>query len=662
MTVRKGHCDWGREICGDLSVAERREWLCTNGLGGYASGTVAGLPTRRHHGLLIAALDPPRARTLLVAKLEETVGYDGGLYALSANRWADGAVDPPGFRLIERFRFDGTTPVWTYAVADALIEKRVWMERGANTTYVTYGLVRGGGPASLELSVLVNYRDHHALTRGGDWRMAVDPVPGGLRVLAFDGARPFTVQARDGDVIPAHVWYRSVYLAREAARGLDATEDLLHAGSIRATLAPGESITVVLSAEAEPSLDGNAAWQRRQRHEADLIARWEAAQPLAREAPAWVAQLVLAAEQFVVEYEGAPSLLAGYPWFDEWGRDTMLSLPGIALVTGRTDLAKRVLSRWARAVSEGMLPNRFGPTGAAEYNTVDAALWFVEAVRATHAVTKDAAFVNDLFPAVEQILSRYRDGTRFGIAMDPLDGLISAGAAGVQLTWMDAKVGDHVITPRAGKPVEINALWYNALRAAALLAQTLRRPHERWAALADRARAGFDRFWNAESGHCYDVIDGPDGPDASLRPNQLLAVSLPESPLGLERQRSVVDICSRRLLTSFGLRTLDPGDPHYRGRYSGAQAERDACYHQGTVWPWLLGPFVLAHLRVHRDPETALGFLEPMAHHVEQYGIGTIAEIFDGDAPHTPCGCIAQAWSVGEVLRAWHETLAARRQ
>jgi predicted glycogen debranching enzyme len=651
--------DWGREICGEIELAERREWLCTNGLGGFASGTIAGTLTRRYHGLLVAALAPPLGRTLVVAKLEEDVAYDGGTWALGANRWADGTLAPQGFRDLERFRLDGTTPVWTYACGDALLEKRVWMELGANTTYVRYQVLRAAAPLALALRALVNYRDYHATTHADGWQMQIAAMEGGLRVRAFDGAAHVQLLAPGAEAEPAHAWYRRFALPRERERGLDAEDDHLHAGTFRATLRAGESLTVVLSTERAPAVDGERAWRRRQAHEADLLARWMRGWADAAQAPAWIRQLVLAADQFVArrptsdDPEGM-TIIAGYHWFGDWGRDTMIALPGLALATGRPELAARVLRTFARFLDRGMLPNRFPDSGETpEYNTVDATLWWVETVRATHAATGDDALLKTLFPALESVVDWHRRGTRYGIGEDPVDGLLRAGEPGVQLTWMDARVGDRVITPRIGKPVEINALWYNALRAMAGFARRLRHPAEAWDAAADRVRAGFERFWYERGGHCYDVLEGPEGDDAALRPNQVLAVALPESPLTPERQRRVVDVCARHLLTSFGLRSLAPAEPAYCGQCAGDPLQRDGAYHQGTAWGWLLGPFALAHARAHGDPAAARTFLEPMAHQLDDYGVGSIGEIFDGDAPFAPRGCIAQAWSVAETLRAW---------
>ncbi len=649
----------GREVTGDFEVAAGREWLCTNGVGGFASGTVAGALTRRYHGLLVAALAPPLGRTLMAAKVDEVVTYGGLTKPLGANAWASGVVDPAGHRHLVRFALDGTTPVWTYACADALLEKRVFMEPGANTSYVRWSLVRAQGPLALEAAVLVNYRDYHGATHGG-WPMRVEAVPKGLCVTAFDGARPLFVLADGATLTPEHEWYYGFHLTCEQARGLDAFEDHLRAGTLRVTLPPGGEVTLVLSAEEAPGLEGDLAWSRRQACEVDLLARWRRARPTAARAPAWIQQLVLSADQFVVrrplhDDPGGMTIIAGYHWFGDWGRDTMIALPGLALSTGRPEIARTILTTFARFVDRGMLPNRFPDAGEApEYNTADATLWYVEAIRAYHEATGDDALVRELYPTLEAVVAAHRAGTRYGIGEDAADGLLRAGEPGLQLTWMDAKVGDWVVTPRIGKPVEINALWYNVLCTMAEFARVAGRPAPAWTALAERVARSFARFWCERTGCCYDVIDGPDGDDARLRPNQIFAVSLPASPLAADRQRRVVEACARHLLTPMGLRSLAPGDPAYCGRYQGDVLARDGAYHQGAVWAWLLGPFALAWRRVFGDVAGARELLAPLADHLAEYGLGSIAEIFDGDAPHAPCGCIAQAWSVAETLRAWH--------
>ncbi|MBN1179293.1 MAG: amylo-alpha-1,6-glucosidase [Anaerolineae bacterium] len=638
-----------RDVCNDLHSAARREWLVTNGIGGYASGTIAGLPTRSYHGLLVAALEPPVGRTLLLTKLDETAEYAGRTYPLFATRWADGTVAPEGFRHIDAFRLEGSTPVWTFALADALLEKRVWMVREANTTCVCYHLHRASAPLTLRIDAVVNWRDHHVVTRAAGRRFSVECVPHGLRVAAPGREMPLYLLSRDAAATPQHAWHAPHLLSVEAYRGLEALDEALHAGTFTATLHPGQTLTLVASIDPAPELDGGALYDRQQAYDQRVV----------EAASAVPAPLALAADQFIVRRAlpadpDGRTVIAGYHWFGDWGRDTMIALPGLTLATGRFDVAARILRTFAHYVDRGMLPNRFPDTGAQpEYNTVDATLWYVEALRATHAATGDDDLLRDLFPVLDEIVDWHLRGTRYGIHVDPADGLVAAGEPGVQLTWMDAKVDDWVVTPRIGKPVEINALWYNALRAMADLAPRVGQSPERYVALARQARAGFERFWNAEAGYCYDVLDGPAGHDPALRPNQLFAVSLPHSPLAPERQRAVVDACARHLLTPHGLRSLTPHDPAYVGQYGGDRRQRDAAYHQGTVWGWLIGPFVTAHLRVYDDREQARAFLLPLLDQLSDHGVGTISEIFDGDPPFTPRGCIAQAWSVAEMLRVF---------
>ncbi len=658
--------DFGREICGNLAAAESREWLVTNGLGGFASGTVAGSLTRRYHGLLVAALQPPVGRALLVAKVDETARYGEENFSLGTNRWTSGASDPQGYRLIESYGLDGTTPVWTFALRQALLEKRVWMEQGSNTTYLRYHLARGAETLHLAVKVLVNYRDYHATTHAGNWQMRIEAVPHGMRVTAFPGATPFYLLSAEAPAEPAHDWYRDFELPAEQARGLDHVEDHLHAATFHASLAPGHSVTLVLTTDAPGSLDGHEALARQRLAEQQWLEQWTQAHPtLAARAPQWIRQLVLAAHQFIVrrslpEDPDARSIIAGYHWFGDWGRDTMVSLPGLTLWAGQPAVARKILLAFGHYVQDGMLPNCF-PEGSQPplYNTVDAALWFILAAGEYFDFTKDTEFLQLLYPVLLNIVARYIEGTRYNIHVDPADGLLYAGAEGVQLTWMDAKVGDWVVTPRIGKPVEVNALWLNALASMARLAASIGRPGDRYDPMLARARRGFARFWNERLGCCFDVLDGPQGEDASVRPNQILAVSLPETALTAEQQRAVVKACGRHLLTSFGLRSLAASSPGYRGTYGGPPSERDAAYHQGTVWGWLLGPFAVAYWRVYHDRAAALSFLEPMRNHLKVAGLGTASEIFQPEPPFEPCGAIAQAWTVAETLRAWSVITAA---
>jgi predicted glycogen debranching enzyme len=667
--------DFGREVCNHLAAAEAREWLVTNGIGGYTSGTIAGVLTRRYHGLLVAALKPPLGRTLLLTKLDETVACNGDSYALFANRWDSGTVDPTGFHHLERFHLEGTIPVWTFGLAEGLLEKRIWMQPGANTTYIRYDHRRGARPLVLTLKAMVNYRDYHSSTHAGDWQMQISSVEHGLQVNAFDGATALYLLSDQAEARPEHNWYRNFHLRMEAYRGLDATEDHLYAGFFRAILRPGESIALVASTDSTPNLDGFSAYAERQAYEQRLITSSGAGFNSALPAPTpesdfsnLAQHLVLAADQFIVRRPSpndpdGHSIIAGYPWFGDWGRDTMISLPGLTLSIGRPEVARSILRTFARFVDQGMLPNRFPDAGETpEYNTVDATLWYFEAIRTYYAATEDDELLAELWPILQDIIDWHQRGTRYNIHVDSTDGLLYAGEPGVQLTWMDAKVDDWVVTPRIGKPVEVNALWYNALRMMAGVARRLQQPADKYEANVQQALNGFARFWNEAAGYCYDVLDGPNGHEANLRPNQILAVSLPHSPLEARQQRTVVDVCARYLLTPHGLRSLAATDPAYVGHYGGNPRQRDSVYHQGTVWAWLMGPFVSAHLRVYGNPALARSYLVSLLRSLASNNVGSISEIFDGDPPFLGRGCTAQAWSVAEVLRAWQEVNTVDRR
>lgn len=673
--------DFGREVCGDLSVASKREWLVTNGIGGYASGSIPNLLTRRYHGLLMAALQPPLGRTLLLAKLDETAEYDGiypdsgRFYQLYVNRWEDSALEGDGHRHLDRFHLEGTTPVWTHACGNALLEKRIWMQPGANTTYIQYRLARATGPMGLSIKALGNYRDYHSTTIMNDWYPVIEDVGlatgRGLRIKMFDEAQPYYLLSDKAEITPQFDWYEDFFLSIEDYRGQrDVTEDHLYLAQLQITLKPGETFAIVASTEPSASLalDSEAAYARRQAYEQALLDRAVQSGGFGAglELPAAVRQLVLAADQFIVRRPTAAdpqgkSIIAGYHWFGDWGRDTMIALPGLTLATGRPEAAASILRTYAQFVDQGMLPNRFPDEGEVpEYNTVDATLWYFIALAGYLQATNDRALLAELYPVLADIIAWHRRGTRYNIHMDEADGLLYAGEAGVQLTWMDAKVDDWVVTPRIGKPVEINALWYNALRLMAEFARQLGEDGNQYDELAARVEQGFIKFWNAPMGYCYDVVDTPDlaqpqarNHDGSLRPNQLLAVSLPYSPLTPEQQRSVVDTCARHLVTAHGLRSLSPDDKAFVGQYTGDRHKRDGAYHQGTVWAWLIGPFVSAHLRVYGDREAARSYLMPLLKNLVDHGIGTISEIFEGDPPFAPRGCIAQAWSVAEFLRVW---------
>ncbi len=618
-----------RHECRTFERAVTREWLVTNGLGGFAAGTVSEVNTRRYHGLLIAALAPPVGRTLLVAKVDISVRRGGAAHTLFSNEFADGTVTPHGYSSLVSFALEGGVPVWRYAAGDAVIEKRITMAPGRNTTYLDVRVIRGAGICDIDLMPLCTYRDYHDHRRG-DWRPGIELIEHGFEIDAGGDAPPYRVRCPGAVFTPDLLWQRGFRHRVETERGLDDTEDLFRPGVFTLRLGEGQSATVEISAEPAAADDARRARDRSERRGTAPI------EALAPAAPGWIRQLALAADQFIVQrrLNGATmgkTVIAGYPWFTDWGRDTMIALPGLTLVTGRFEAAAAILRTYAGHLDQGMLPNRFPDDGERpEYNTVDATLWYFYALDQYTRRSGDRSLAAELYPVLQDIIAWHRRGTRYGIRVDPRDGLLSAGEPGVQLTWMDAKAGDWVVTPRIGKPVEVNALWYNALVLMAGWAGDL----GDGAGAADyrdaaaRAGAGYQRFWNARRGCLYDVIDGPEGEpaadglrhDGRLRPNQLLAVSLPFSPLDTPQQAAVVRACEQALLTPFGLRSLAPGEPGYVPRYLGDRVSRDGAYHQGTVWAWLMGPFVDAHLRVHGDPARALEFLTPFRRHLDGGG------------------------------------------
>jgi predicted glycogen debranching enzyme len=650
-----------RAICGDLGQAERREWWLANGLGGYAGGTIAGSLTRRYHGLLIAPVASPLGRRLILAKADATVVAGARSWPLFTNRWKSGAISPAGHIRIGSFHLDYSTPVWTYEIGEYRIEARIWMEPGAHTVYAAWRLAPQPQPPdhalSLRVTLLANDRDHHGTMAVGGFAPEI-AVEGERLSLTDKGGVALSVRAPGGSIVPKREWYRDFALALEAERGLDSIDNHLCVGEVTLPLLPDRWCGIGASLHGEPAGDLEAALARRLDHDRRAVSTAIASSPVMRDAPPWIARLALAADAFVfarplASVPDGQSVIAGYPWFGDWGRDTMISLPGLTLATGRPQVAHRILATFASFVSEGMLPNVFPGAGdRAEYNTADASLWFFEAWRAYFEATKDVAALRAVFPVLSDMIDWHQKGTRYGIAVDRADGLLKAGVAGVQVTWMDAKIGDWVVTPRIGKPVEINALWYNALRIMSTFAATLG-VSDRFGAAAEAAKRSFARFLRADGEGLYDVIDGPNGDDASIRPNQIFAVSLPHSPLAAADQANVVHACQRHLLTAYGLRSLAPGSSAYHPHYGGAVLERDGGYHQGPIWPWLLGPFCLASYRVTGDATAAQDLLAALSDALEDQGVGTIGEICDGDPPHQPRGAPAQAWSVACTLDAW---------
>ena len=660
-----------------------REWLVTNGLGGYAAGTLAGVLTRRYHGVLIAALPAPLGRMVIVSQLSERLRLPGArVQSLSGVERKGGGQYTEGATRLRDFRLESGLPVWTYAIDDYVIEKRLLLPRFQNTVLVTYTMLAGEGTARLGVRPLLNARPHEApvdhpphaaptlIARASALReppvletqFAPDLPLLRLRLSGAPGAftyEPQTVQ---------HLYYRT-----EESRGYQSVGDVWTPGYFRVDLSAGESVTLTASTEAVETMNALSP-------EAARAAELERRRQLLENAPLaagdeHAAALVLAADQFIITPAGrvedaararaagdeARTVIAGYHWFTDWGRDTMISLDGLTLTTGRADEARNILRTFGHYLRDGLIPNLF-PEGNSEglYNTADATLWFFHALHRYFQVTQDWSTVHLLLPKLDDSVRHHVAGTRFNIAVDPVDGLLRQGADKLALTWMDAKMGDWVVTPRRGKAVEINALWYNALRlladwhdtdGASARATELR-------GLAATVRTSFNRrFWFEQGSHLYDIVDGEHGDDPACRPNQILSFALEYAVLDEVRWPSVLAVVEQRLLTPVGLRSLDPAHPDYRATYSGDLRSRDSAYHQGTVWAWLIGPFVDAWIKTHPSRRhEARRFLSGLIAHLDEACVGSISEIFDAEPPYLPRGCVAQAWSVAELLRCWAKT------
>lgn len=669
--------------CDTVPVEERavnlvdREWLVANGLGGYASGSVAGVPTRRFHGLLVAALAAPLGRVMMMNHLGEELRLPSGrVVSLGGYQRDDGTLEVGLAPVLRDFRLEAGLPVWTFELGERegpwVVEKRLFLVHAQNTVHVGYRLVAGEGTLRLKLRPSVHFRPHEAPVTGPDAKdYSLHAACGRYEIVGPAGFPPLHLRlygaraAFTVDDSPVHdVLYRI-----EASRGYDHRGRLWSPGFFRASLRGGEDITLVASTEDWATMDAlspDEAWQAERARRERLLARAaeSAHTPTTRE-------LVLAADAFLVtpssRLEDAAraqaagdevrSVIAGYHWFTDWGRDTMISLEGLTLVTGRHADAGYILRTFAQHVRDGLIPNLFPEKGhEGLYHTADATLWYFHALKRYVDATGDHATLRQLLPKLKDVVEHHVRGTRFGIGVDPADGLLRQGAEGYQLTWMDAKVGDWVVTPRRGKAVEINALWYNALR---LLEQWVREEEgeghaARFAEHAARCRESFNRrYWYEAGGHLYDVLDGPDGQsDPALRPNQVFAISLDHPVLDRERWRAVLSVVRDRLVTPVGLRSLGPGHPDYKARYFGDLRARDAAYHQGTVWAWLIGPFVDAWVKTYPDDRAgAAKLLDGFRQHMGEACVGSISEVFDAESPYTPRGCIAQAWSVAEVLR-----------
>ncbi|TGC11531.1 amylo-alpha-1,6-glucosidase [Methanolobus halotolerans] len=639
-----------------------KEWIITNGLGGYASSTSLGMNTRKYHGLMIAAMNPPVQRRLLLSSLDEEIRIGEETYYLGVHKYP-GNIHPHGYQYLENFTTE-PVPSFNYNVRDISIEKKVFMVYGKNTTVIIYNI---NNPLNTQVRFrvfpLVNDRNIHHLTRADD--ISFDQQAAEKSTVLKNGQSTLYLSS-DMWYTPQTYWYYDFEYDMELSRGYPYIEDNFNSGYFETSIGKGNSsVFIVASTEDTDLPDHFDIGYVRESLDREIGRRVKLVEQCDKD-DAFFGRLVTAGDSFIVSRTstGSKTVIAGYHWFADWGRDSMISLPGLTLVTGRFDVARDILSTFADNCREGLIPNVFpdNPNASPLYNTVDASLWFIHALGRYFDYTDDTEFINTMWNTVEAILARYREGTEFDIIMDE-DCLISHGG---QLTWMDAKVGDLEITPRKGKACEINALWYNALRYAEYMGERLGKDTVAFTKTAERARSSFEKkFWNREKECLYDTIPGPDNgsdeKDASVRSNQILAVSLPFTMLPRRMEKSIVDVVTRELLTPYGLRTLSPSDAKYIGNYQGDTLNRDRAYHNGTVWAWLLGPYITAYRKIKEyseDSKTEMELLlESLRKHLDEAGIGTISEIFDGDAPHIPGGCISQAWSVAEISRIQAEEI-----
>lgn len=646
-----------KDACQNLERALSLEWLETNGRGGFSSGTVAGANTRRYHALLLTARKPPSERFVLVNHLDEWLEVEGHTIPLSTNLYPN-AIHPKGYQQCIGFTTD-PWPTWTYDCQGAVVQREIFCVQDRDLVVIRWTIAPKTKKAiTLRLRPMVSGRDYHATHHRNESLSPTATVTDGLVSWQPYNGLPSVQALQNGVYRHDPTWFRAVQFPAEQQRGLDFEEDWWSPGEFTYQLNRGVAATLVLTTEPIDSVDVAALAKGERKRRAGLRAAAPTTDPLA-------SGLWCAVEAYLSARDSQQTVIAGYPWFTDWGRDTFISLPGLCLVTGRWEIAWHIIESFTAHISHGMIPNRYPDAGGQpEYNTIDASLWFIHAIARYLAYSQDEARVRAIaWPAVKQIIDGYRQGTRYDIHMDK-DGLIAGGISGAQLTWMDAKVGDWLVTPRHGKPVEIQALWARALEVGAQLATAFGEHDYAKRCRADRRQAVSSfhaKFWNEAGGYLYDVIDGPEGNDASIRPNQLYAISLCDDLVTKKQAKQILQIVKDHLLTPVGLRTLSPADRRYRARYEGGVLERDGAYHQGTVWPFLFGPFITAWQKVHGKSQAkntqARAFLEGLETHLHEACLGQVAEIFDGDAPHQARGCVAQAWSIAEPLRALIEDL-----
>lgn len=644
----------------DPEFAEKREWWLATGDGGYLSGSVIQSRSRGYHGMYVVALRPPLARRLVWTKWDAWVRDGDRDIPLTANLWRDGSRSPDGQKFLSSFVLEGRMPVWTFRWSDRVLRQRIWFDPALRSTCLSLSL-DGPSPLIVSAKILMTCRDHHGITQGDIPTPRLEAQKDGLLVEYPELSLHF--QCPKGNFQLENEAYRGFSFPLERDRGLNDWEDSLLVATVLWELRPGEDSGILCSAEGFLDNPGDTLKTSRRTvadRDLSLLNRAAIRFPVWESAPESYRHLILSADTFlsVRPNPNGPrsdrTILAGLPWFGDWGRDAMISLPGLLLWTGRFEEAREVLLTFGRHIRNGLLPNYFPEDGGPPlYNSADAALWYLRAWALYTKVSNDTATVRSVFPSLKDIVFAYLSGTDFGIGVDPADRLVRIGPHQTALTWMDGMVDGVPVTPRTGKPVELSALWFSALKGMGALAKRLREPFSPFEREAEKTREGFGRFKNPGTGSLWDVLDGPSGNDPAVRPNQIFALCLEHSPLDRQDQERVLRAVEEHLATPFGLRSLSWRDPSYLGRFEGPPNKRDRVYHQGTVWGWLLGHYAMGHYRVRGDKGAALALLSGLEDHLSDAGVGGISEIFDGDPPHEPRGCPFQAWSVGCALEAY---------
>jgi predicted glycogen debranching enzyme len=643
------------KVTKNFELGKQREWLVTNGLGSYASSTVLGLNTRSYHGLLVASLDPPMMRTLFLSKYEEEVEVGGRKYLLAVNQYPN-TIYPQGFLHLEQFSFD-RYPVFTYKLGNTVIEKSVFMPYGDNTTIVTYKVLEADSSIRLSIYPIINFRDYHFRTRErSDWNFPQSLNPKGVEVRMFSGSPTLYLQSDIAPYFTTGQWYKNFVYEEEAQRGFDDKEDQYNPGFFAAKLSHGMQLSILASLHPQETFSPEGLRYRDMVRMRGLLGRLP-------QSDQFFLSLASLADTFIVKRKStnAKTILAGYHWFADWSRDAMISIPGLTIVTKREEEGKEVIRTFLSYLSDGLIPNTFPESGEVlnpGYNAIDAPLWLINACYHLYLASGSLEYIREIYPKLYEIISSYEHGTKHNTIVDS-DGLVKGDDEGVALTWMDAKVDGVPITRRNGKPVEISALWYNALRCMEVFGKQLgySTNQEHFGQLADKAKTSFnENFWNEKKSCLHDCLLDNRG-DGVVRPNQVFAISLPFPVLREDKWRDVLRTIDSELLTPVGLRTLSPFDPNYKGQYVGGPRERDSSYHQGTAWPWLFGAYVSAYVKLYGPEPKVLAFVQqlyqPFKKRMTEAGVGTISELYDGDPPHLARGCMSQAWSVAEILRSY---------